>query len=185
MHKTFTRFTSVKGIATTSALQLMAALLLLPNDLQPAQWVAQAGLDPRPRESGTAIHKPRFISKTGNKYLRAALVMPALAALRYQPQVKAFYEKLVRAGKKKMQAIAAVMRKLLRCLWGMLKHQQDFDGSSFYQLTCRAFTAKRVSHILSGPNPGGRSPGRPQSTQAALSAALRKNSGRGEASSVR
>jgi len=34
-----------------------------------------------------------------------------------------------------MQAIVAVMRKLLRCLWEMLKHQQDFDGSSLYQLT--------------------------------------------------
>jgi transposase len=132
---TFIRLTSVKGIATTSALQLMAELLVLPEDLQPQQWVAQAGLDPRPRESGTSVHKPRFISKAGNKYLRAALYMPALVALQHQPNVKAFYQKLVRAGKKKMQAIVAVMRKLLRCLWGMLKHQEDFDGNKFYQLT--------------------------------------------------
>ena len=131
----FTRFTSVKGIATTSALQLMAELLVLPEDLQPEQWVAQAGLDPRPRDSGTSLHKPRFISKAGNKYLRAALYMPALVAVQYQPNAKAFYQKLVGAGKKKMQALVAVMRKLLRCLWGMLKHQQDFDGSKFYQLT--------------------------------------------------
>lgn len=131
----FTRLTSVTGIATTSALNLLAELLVLPEDLQPEQWVAQAGLDPRPRESGTSVHKPRFISKAGNKYLRAALYMPALVALQHQPNVKAFYQKLVRAGKKKMQAVVAVMRKLLRCLWGMLKHQQDFDGNKFYQLT--------------------------------------------------
>lgn len=135
LQETFTRLTSVKGIATTSALQLMAELLVLPEDLQPEQWVAQAGLDPRPRESGTSVHKPRFISKAGNKYLRAALYMPALVAVQHQPNVKAFYQKLVRAGKKKMQALVAVMRKLLRCLWGMLKHQQDFDGNKFYQLT--------------------------------------------------
>lgn len=135
LQETFTRLISVKGIATTSALQLMAELLVLPEDLQPEQWVAQAGLDPRPRESGTSVHKPRFISKAGNKYLRAALYMPALVALQHQPNVKAFYQKLLRAGKKKMQAIVAVMRKLLRCLWGMLKHQQDFDGNKFYQLT--------------------------------------------------
>lgn len=135
LQQTFTRLTSVKGIATTSALQLMAELLVLPDDLQPEQWVAQAGLDPRPRESGTSVHKPRFISKAGNKYLRAALYMPALVATQYQPNVKAFYQKLVGAGKKKMQALVAVMRKLLRCLWGMLKHQEDFDGNKFYQLT--------------------------------------------------
>ncbi|MCC7264945.1 MAG: IS110 family transposase [Candidatus Latescibacteria bacterium] len=135
LQSTFTHLISVTGIATTSALQLMAELLVLPGGLQPGQWVAQAGLDPRPRDSGTSIHMPRFISKTGNKYLRAALYMPALVALRYQPNVRAFYEKLVGAGKKKMQALVAVMRKLLRCLWGMLKYQQDFDGSKFYQLT--------------------------------------------------
>lgn len=135
LQATFTCLTSVKGIATTSALQLMAELLVLPEDLQPEQWVAQAGLDPRPRESGTSVHKPRFISKAGNKYLRAALYMPALVASQHQPNVKAFYQKLLRAGKKKMQAIVAVMRKLLRCLWGMLKYQQDFDGNKFYQLT--------------------------------------------------
>lgn len=135
LQETFTRLTSVKGIATTSALQLMAEVLVLPDDLQPEQWVAQAGLDPRPRESGTSVHKPRFISKAGNKYLRAALYMPALVAVQHQPNVKAFYQKLVMAGKKKMQALVAVMRKLLRCLWGMLKHQEDFDGNKFYQLT--------------------------------------------------
>ncbi|MDO8688454.1 MAG: IS110 family transposase [Dehalococcoidia bacterium] len=134
LQEKFTRLTSVTGIATTSALNLLAELLVLPDDLQPEQWVAQAGLDPRPRESGTSVHKPRFISKAGNKYLRAALYMPALVALQHQPNVKAFYQKLVRAGKKKMQALVAVMRKLLRCLWGMLKHQQDFDGNKFYRL---------------------------------------------------
>lgn len=135
LQEIFTRLNSVKGIATTSALQLMAELLVLPDDLHAEQWVAQAGLDPRPRESGTSVHKPRFISKAGNKYLRAALYMPALVATQYQPNVKAFYQKLVVAGKKKMQALVAVMRKLLRCLWGMLKHQEDFDGNKFYQLT--------------------------------------------------
>ncbi len=135
LQEKFTRLISVTGIATTSALNLLAELLVLPEDLQPEQWVAQAGLDPRPRESGTSVHNPRFISKAGNKYLRAALYMPALVAAQYQPNVKAFYQKLVRAGKKKMQALVAVMRKLLRCLWGMLKDQQDFDGNKFYQLT--------------------------------------------------
>ena len=130
----FQRLISTTGIGQTSALAILAEILVWPEDLQPEQWVAQAGLDPRPRDSGTSLHKPRFISKAGNKYLRAALYMPAIVALRYQPQVKAFYEKLVAAGKKKMQAIVAVMRKLLRCFWAMLKHDQDFEGEKFYLL---------------------------------------------------
>lgn len=125
---------SVKGIAQTSALRILAEVLVLPDALSPEQWVAQAGLDPQPRESGTSVNKPRFISKAGNKYLRAALYMPALVAIQFEPHVKAFYDKLIQAGKKPKQAIVAVMRKLLRSIWGMLKYRLDFEGDKFYQL---------------------------------------------------
>ncbi len=126
---------SVKGIAQTSALRILAEVLVLPDALSPEQWVAQAGLDPRPRESGSSVNKPRFISKAGNKYLRAALYMPALVAIQFEPHVKAFYDKLIQAGKKPKQAIVAVMRKLLRSIWGMLKYKLDFEGDKFYRFT--------------------------------------------------
>jgi transposase len=85
---------SVKGIATTSAIGLLAELAVLPDELAARQWVAHAGLDPRHVESGTSVKKPTRISKTGNTYLRAALSMPALVAIQHEPNVKAFYEKL-------------------------------------------------------------------------------------------
>ncbi len=52
------RLTTTPGIAHTSALRLLAELLVLPVGLKAPQWVAQAGLDPRPCESGSLIHKP-------------------------------------------------------------------------------------------------------------------------------
>ena len=97
------------------------------------QWVAYAGLDPRPCQSGTSLDKGRRISKVGNKYLRTALYMPALVAIRYEPTVKGFYEKLIAAGKKPLQAIVAVMRKLLHAIWGMLQTDTEWDGSKFYR----------------------------------------------------
>jgi transposase len=125
---------SAKGIAEASAMRLLAELLVLPDDLAAPQWVAHAGLDPRPYESGTSVHRPRRISKVGNRHLRAALYMPALVAIQHEPNVKAFYDKLVAAGKKPMQAVVAVMRKLLHAIWGMLKHDQDFDGEKFFKI---------------------------------------------------
>ena len=115
-------------------MRLLGELLVLPDDLTAPQWVAHAGLDPRPYESGTSIHRPRRISKVGNRHLRAALYMPALVAIQHEPNVKAFYSKLVSAGKKPMQAVVAVMRKLLHAIWGMLKHDQNFDGNKFFKL---------------------------------------------------
>jgi len=128
---------SAKGIGEASAMRILAELLVLPDDLAAPQWVAHAGLDPRPYESGTSIHRPRRISKVGNSRLRAALYMPALVAIQHQPNVKAFYDKLVAAGKKPMQAVVAVMRKLLHAIWGMLRHDQDFDGNKFFRLTAK------------------------------------------------
>ena len=126
---------SAKGIGEASAMRLLAELLVLPDDLAAPQWVAHAGLDPRPYESGTSVHRPRRITKVGNRHLRAALYMPALVAIQHEPNVKAFYNKLVGRGKKPMQAVVAVMRKLLHAIWGMLKHDQDFDGNKFFKLT--------------------------------------------------
>src|SRR3984893_11864674 len=138
---------SAKGIGEASAMRILAELLVLPDDLAAPQWVAHAGLDPRPYESGTSVHPPRRISKVGNAHLRAALYMPALVAIQHEPNVKAFYDKLVAAGKKPTQAVVAVMRKLLHAIWGMLKHDQDFDGNKFFKLRKIRLTGKRVSNV--------------------------------------
>jgi transposase len=125
---------SAKGIAEKSAMRLLGELLVLPDDLAAPQWVAHAGLDPRPYESGTSVNRPRRISKVGNRHLRAALYMPALVAIQHDLNVKAFYNKLVSRGKKPMQAVVAVMRKMLHAIWGMLRHDQDFDGEKFFKI---------------------------------------------------
>ena len=57
--------------------------------------------------------------------------MPALVAVQYEPHICAFYEKLLAKGKKLIVATVAVMRKLLHSIYGMLKHDQDFQGEKF------------------------------------------------------
>ena len=125
---------SVCGIAETTAIQLLGELLVLPADMTARQWVAHSGLDVRHVDSGRSVHKVPRISKQGNAHLRRILYMPALTAARREPHVRAFYEQLVAAGKKPMQALVAVMRKLLHAIWGMLKTNTAFDGSKFRKL---------------------------------------------------
>ena len=131
---------SVKGIAHTSAIQLMGECLVLPEDMTGKQWVAMAGLDPRHHQSGTSIHKKSRISKAGNRYLRMALYMPALSASRHDPYVNGFYRHLIEnRGLKKIQAACAVMRKLLLAIHGMLKTRSAFDNTRFFNLEkCQA-----------------------------------------------
>ncbi len=132
--KAFSHIKSIKGIAEVAGIQLLAELRTLPKDMTTRQWVAHAGLDPRQHRSGTSVYKPARISKTGNAHLRRALFLPAMVASRWEPNVKAFYEKLLAKGKTKMQALIAVMRKLLHAIHGMLEHDQDFDGEKFFAM---------------------------------------------------
>lgn len=125
---------SITGIAKKTGPRILAELAVLPDDMIGPQWVAHAGLDPRPNESGTSTKKPRRISKAGNRYIREALFFPALVACQKDKHVKAFYEKLLAKGKKPMQAIVAIMRKLLLAIWGMFKSGTTWDGAKFYKI---------------------------------------------------
>jgi len=126
---------SVKGIAEASAIQIMGELLVLPEDMTAKQWVAMAGLDPRHHQSGSSVHKKARISKAGNRYLRYALYMPALSAARHEAHVRGYYLHLIEArGLKKMQAVCAVMRKLLHSIHAMLRKRLPFEGARFYAL---------------------------------------------------
>jgi len=130
---------SVKGIAKKTAVQLIGELLVLPKDMTSRQWVAYAGLDPRVIESGKSVSKKRRISKAGNGYLRGALFMPSLSATRHELHVSAYYQHLINDnGLTKLQAICAVMRKLLHAIHGMLNSARPFDGSRFYVIPAQS-----------------------------------------------
>jgi transposase len=134
LERRYQRLLSIPGFATTSALHTLAELTLLPPDMDVRQWVAYAGLDPRHHTSGSSVEKKPRISKAGNQHLRRALYMPALVAIVHEPHLRAFYHHLLARGKAKMQALVAVMRKLLHAIFGMFKHNQIFDGAKVYTL---------------------------------------------------
>jgi len=134
LERAFTLLVSVKGIAQTSAIALMGELLLLPPGLSHREWVKFAGLDPRAFDSGKSVHKKARLSKAGNRHIRSALYMPALSAKQHDPHVKAYFQHLLDNGKLPLQAVCAVMRKLLHAIHGMLKHDKPFDSARFYAL---------------------------------------------------
>ena len=127
-----TNLQQAKGIGQASAIALLAELFVLPRELKSAQISRYAGLDIRHYQSGTSVNKPSRLSKGGNAYLRSALYMPTLSAVRHDPYAKAFYEALQKRGKKKMQALCAVMRKYLTGIWACIKLGVAFDSSQLF-----------------------------------------------------
>lgn len=123
---------AAKGVAQASAIAVLAELCVLPASLKTSQVARHAGLDVCLRQSGSSVNGVSRISKAGNAYLRAALYMPALSAVRHDPYARAFYEALQRRGKRKIQALCAVMRKLLTGFWACLKTAQPFDSAKLF-----------------------------------------------------
>jgi len=131
----YIRLISMKGVADKTAIKLIGELGVLAMDMSAKQWVAHAGLYPRLFESGSSVKKRTSIGKIGNRYIREALYMGALSATRYDPNIRAFYLHMIEDnGLTKLQAICAVMRKMLLAMHGMLKEDKPFNGERFYRL---------------------------------------------------
>jgi|TARA_B100000965_G_scaffold1972_2_gene1549 transposase len=110
LKRLYRHFCAAKGIAQATAPAFLAELRVLPDHLKFAHrsavvpgWIyACTSLE-------AAFIRPR-ISKAGNAHIRSALYMPAMSAVRFDPNAKAFYETLVARRKTKLQAQVAVMR---------------------------------------------------------------------------
>lgn len=61
--------------------------------------------------------------------------MPAMVAIRVEPNVRAFADKLIARCKTPIQAIVAVERNLLHSIHGMWSHDAEFNGEKFYAMS--------------------------------------------------
>ncbi|NEZ65249.1 IS110 family transposase [Leptolyngbyaceae cyanobacterium CCMR0082] len=96
---------------------------------------AFAGLTPQERKSGTLVNGKTCLCKIGNRRLRKALYFPALVLLQRCLQAQAFRERLLAVGKCKMKMLGALMRKLIRVIYGVLKSRKPFDPDKLLPAT--------------------------------------------------
>ena len=115
---------SIPGIGTITA---MAILIEMPElgTLDNKQAASLAGLAPMTRQSGTWSGRARI--RGGRRSLRTALYMPALVALRFNPDLKQKYQALKDAGKPSKVAITAIMRKLLVLANALLRDDRKWN----------------------------------------------------------
>ena len=117
---------SVPSVGPTISRTLIAQLPEL-GTLGGKQIVALVGLAPFTRQSGQWRGKS-FIGG-GRTSVRKVLFMGAMVGLRHNPVLKAFFERLIAAGKPKKVAIIAVARKLLTILNAILRDGRPWRGT--------------------------------------------------------
>jgi transposase len=115
---------SVPGVGPVLSATLLASLPELGR-LDRKAIAALVGVAPLNRDSGTL--RGRRMVWGGRAAVRAVLYMGTLVAVRHNPVLRAFYQRLRAAGKLPKVALTACMRKLLTILNAMLKHQRPWN----------------------------------------------------------
>jgi len=129
--KTVKLISSLTGVGVLTAVTVIAETNGFELIRNKRQLTSYAGLDVKEKQSGTSVKgKPR-ISKKGNKYLRKAMHMPALTAIRHDERFKAVFARLVSKHGIKMKAAVAVQRKLLEMMYILYKTNTPYDKTIY------------------------------------------------------
>jgi len=118
---------SITGIGLKSAHMLLSLIYDMENYKDARAVAADAGVTPAHHESGATVRKRSKLSKMGKAAVRGELHLPALNAMRTNPILRTFAERLRAKGKPEPVIIGAVVRKLLHICYGVLKHRTPFD----------------------------------------------------------
>lgn len=117
---------SIPGIGRVIALTILSEIPFITSFGRAREVASFAGLTPRLKQSGTSLRSRGSLTKEGSMALRKQLYMAALNVARRDNSLRPGYEAMIENGKPKMVAICALMHKLLRVAFGVLKHRTPF-----------------------------------------------------------
>jgi transposase len=118
---------SIPGVGALTAATVLAETNGFELIRNKKQLISYAGLDVKEKQSGTSVKGKAKISKRGNRYLRKAMHLPALAAIRSDKRYKGIFTRLVGKHGIRMKAAVAVQRKILELIYTIHKNRIAYD----------------------------------------------------------
>jgi transposase len=119
--------TSIPGIGPVTGAAIIAEIADINRFDSPTKLVAFAGIDPTVYQSGDFQATHTRMSKRGSPYLRHALWQAASSAVRFDPQLKDYYQKRRAEGKHHNVILGAVSRRLLNRIYVILKENRPYE----------------------------------------------------------
>jgi len=130
----YSNIKTIVGIGEVAGIVLMHLFIKYP-DANQKQIVSLTGLDPVIKDSGTSVKSRPRISKSGSKLYRAVLFMATMVSIKYNDEMKKFYNRLKDNGKHSTVAQIAVMRKLIVIAHSLYKNNTQYD-KELYNKAC-------------------------------------------------
>jgi transposase len=119
--------TPVVGIGNITALSMIVASGEFENIQQPKQFACYAGVAPFEYSSGTSIRGKTRVSKLANMKIKKLLHLAAMAAINYDPELTAYYQRKLSEGKNKMSVLNGIRNKLIARVYACIKHQRPYQ----------------------------------------------------------
>lgn len=119
--------TSIPGIGEVIGAVILAEIGDIHRFESPAQLVAFAGIDPSVYQSGSFQASVSHMSKRGSPYLRYALWQASISAVRFDPQLKKYFERRRTEGKHRNVILGAICRRLLNRIFVILRENRPYE----------------------------------------------------------
>lgn len=124
IHKSIQLMCSIKGVGLQTAASLYVYTKGFTMFENAKQLACYCGVVPFSKSSGTSVRFKPGVSPFANKKLKSLLHLCAMSALRWDKEIKAYYERKVLEGKNKMSVINAIRNKLLLRIFAVLRDQR-------------------------------------------------------------
>jgi len=125
---------SIIGIGRTLAPVMITEIGDIARFSSGKSLVAYAGLDPKVKQSGMSLKHNTKITKRGSPYLRHAAYIAATIAKRHDPELKIYFEKKIKEGKRYKEATVATARKILYRVYAVWKRGTPYVKKGYPQL---------------------------------------------------
>jgi transposase len=126
------RITSIKGVGLQTATSLLVYAKGFTMFENGKQLACYCGVVPFSKSSGTSVRTKPSVSPFANRRLKSLLHLCAMAALRHDAEIKAYYQRKVQEGKNKMLVINAIRNKLLQRIYALLRDKRSYEENYVY-----------------------------------------------------
>ncbi len=127
MATSYKLLTSIKGVGPVIATYTIAYTGNFSKFKTARQFACYAGIAPFGYDSGTSVKARTKVSHLGFKKIKSLLHMGAQVAIQYDPEIKAYYENRVAAGKNKMSTLNIVRNKIVYRMFAVVSRQSEYQ----------------------------------------------------------
>ena len=120
--------TSIPGVGEVLAWTMLVKTEGFTRFSNPRKFACYSGVAPFGRASGTSYHRRPRVSSYADKSVKSLLHMSAMSAIRYNKDLKKYYERKILEGKNKMATLNAVRNKLIHRMFAVIKNQKPYQN---------------------------------------------------------